>query len=474
MKLKKLVEATTKPTEAGESEDRINNQDLSDINPQVASETEIANALQNSIEDATDGFDTVSDTSAKSAATEIAAVADEINAGGVAIDPNSIPDISEDEVLGVENRLTKVLDLALHVSQRGKAQGLKKNANVLITGLPGSGKTAIVDDWASSKGIYSRTIPATDPDLEAAVYGLTLRDITKTNQNATAKAPSTFLNDSDEHPQSVLFLDEFNRANARLRRALLTLVNEKWVPDARFDRGRRYFPNLLFTVAAVNPGGLRVDKNAELLNDAEKSRFILKTKFDSNVETTMDYFVKHWNKAIKNLNKNGPDYLDYLEEYLRCQHLGLFIVQNSKFAYDTKEDLDTLYETGCTMFNQRELTDLLNACEGNAEDMKELLVENSEFLQRDIDMLIAILSKYQPPTLEQLIKLKNRDLGIDLAPSAEAVRQKDAQAAKPEEDDEEDDNYLFSGNAGKAPTLSNADVEILIQDAIDNLDSFFA
>jgi len=472
MKLKKLVEAKTKLTEADEFEDRATDQNLSDINPATASEETIAAALQNNVEDATDGNITIPDDAAKRAASEISDTAKAIDADGVAMAPDGIPGMSDDEVLGVENDITRTLDDALRIARKGKRQHQKKNANVLITGLPGSGKTAIVEDWAHSKGIYPRTVETTDPNFKEAVYGLTLRDITKTDVNKTAKAASNFFDDLDENGECILFLDEFNRGEEDLRRAILTLVNEHWIPDPNYPEGHRYFNNLLFSVAAINPGGLRWDRSAGILNDAEKSRFSQHIDFDSNVETTVDYFQKHWDNAIKKLNKNDPYYLEDLEEYLKSQHLGLFIVQNRKFKYDTAADQEELHELSKVMLNQRELTIGINFSEGDVDRFKFWVEKKSKFLQRDIDMLLAILAQYQQPTLEQLIKLKNRALGIDLSPSAASMQQKDTETTKPavQDDDEEDDaSHLFMGNGSKAPTLSQADVELILSDVIDNL-----
>lgn len=448
---------------------------LSDINPQEASVTDIADAIENTVDEISDGETSV--TGADSAASEIKAAATDLNAGAVVLDTSVASD--EEEALGVVNELTKKLDLALKTALSGRRQKNNKNANVLITGLPGSGKTSIVFDWARSSGhgINVFDVSASDPDLEAAVYGLTLRDITATDRNATTKATSDFL-DALDRPNSVLFLDEFNRANAKLRRALLMLVNEHAVNDKSQPDGLRKFPNLLFTVAAVNPGGLRFDKNAESLNDAEKSRFAIKVpKFDSNAATTIDYFTKHWDRLIKRLDKNDPYYMQDLEEYLRCQDLGIYLVSSADFNYDSVDDIKDLSDLNKTMLNQREITDGLNISAGDKTAFIEWVKENSDFLQKNIDMILKILSYYNPPTLEELIKRKERQLKTNIETSAPSTVDTNVETNtdvpsddtfSDDEDIEDDDDFFGTAASGKT-AITPGEVEKIAMDIMNNL-----
>ena len=71
---------------------------------------------------------------------EIVDAADKIDAG------TSIVDLADDTGLGVENAITKALDRCLKSAQWYKKNGIREVANILICGLPGSGKTASVYD----------------------------------------------------------------------------------------------------------------------------------------------------------------------------------------------------------------------------------------------------------------------------------------------------------------------------------------
>lgn len=71
---------------------------------------------------------------------EIVAAADKIDAD------TSVVDLADDTGLGVENVITRALDKCLRSAQRYQKNGIRERANILICGLPGSGKTASVYD----------------------------------------------------------------------------------------------------------------------------------------------------------------------------------------------------------------------------------------------------------------------------------------------------------------------------------------
>jgi hypothetical protein len=110
------------------------------------STAEIADDIVDAIETDSVGTATLSDSKAAEIASEVKAVADDTGIDMAAVD-------LADEILGVENRVTKVLDMALAVAQKNKRRKNKSGCNVLIIGMPGSGKTASIEDWAKFKGL---------------------------------------------------------------------------------------------------------------------------------------------------------------------------------------------------------------------------------------------------------------------------------------------------------------------------------
>ena len=104
------------------------------------SATEIAAEIENSTAAATDGEVVLGHDAAAKIADEIKTTGTEIGAGSAAIDAG------DEEYLGVKNIITDTLDMALKVAIKNKRRGGKFGSNVLIIGLPGSGKTASVED----------------------------------------------------------------------------------------------------------------------------------------------------------------------------------------------------------------------------------------------------------------------------------------------------------------------------------------
>jgi signal recognition particle GTPase len=119
----------------------INEENEDKVEPIIPTDSvdEIADEVQDQVVAISSGDEVINDTNAQKVAAEIKQVADEIDAGAAML-------VSADEPLGVKNAITDTLDAALSASRKNKRRGLKSGNNVLIVGLPGSGKTATVYD----------------------------------------------------------------------------------------------------------------------------------------------------------------------------------------------------------------------------------------------------------------------------------------------------------------------------------------
>jgi hypothetical protein len=418
---------------------------------------EIADEIVDEIETASGGEETMSDEKAAKIAAEVKAVADDTGIDTAAID---MPDVGP---LGVENDITRVLDMSLAKAKKNKKRGTKSGYNVLVIGLPGSGKTASIMDWAASKGVNLVAVNAKNNDLEAYINGYTTKrpdDPLKVTQAFSDNLAAL------EEPNSVLFLDEYNRqVKPHIRASLYTLINEHKIVGDGPNR-QHEFKNLLFTIAAINPA-VPTDKGAANLNDAEKSRFWWTLRdMDSDAATTIEYLTKYYNKLINGLDNTAEDYRENLEDYLRIQDLGIFIVSHPKFGYDTKADLDDLADDQKTLLCQRALTTGLHNADGDVDEFKFWVEKGSEFLPRDIDMLLAILKSYVKPTFEKLCA----ERGIDPAAakvttaSAETSSTKEPEVVSDVEDDA--DFFTSSKGAGSARVKNPYEVEIAIANAI--------
>ena len=133
MKIKKLVEAK-KLIEA--EDEKV---ELTDVNPQEIPTSELKDIIKDEIEEVTDGGQEISDNDALKVANEVKTTSVEVGAEQIVIGAEDYED-SE-----VTNRLTKALDASYAVAAKFFRRGKRGNANILVEGLPGSGKTAIVE-----------------------------------------------------------------------------------------------------------------------------------------------------------------------------------------------------------------------------------------------------------------------------------------------------------------------------------------
>ena len=419
------------------------------INPNEPT-AEIASDIVDQVEVGSDGKETVSLEGAKAIADEVIEAGDDIGAGAAVVIP---------KVIDSDNQITRLLQEAFDLAIENQEMGLKENCNILLIGLPGSAKTASVKSWAESlnaKGTKINLVPinAKNNDLEAYINGFTGRD--QDNPNRVRQLYSSGLAALDK-PNSVLFLDEFNRqVKPHIRASLLTLINEHEIGGEDVDAngestGIHKFKNLLFTIACINPA-VTTDKGAAPLNDAELSRFAaILDNLDSDPASATDFWTKRFDMLIATISPKHPKYAKFLEYYLRIQDFGLFIFNHEDFSFDTRADLEDLSYQQKKMLNQRSLGEILSSTRGDVERFKMWVELRSHFLERDKDMLIGIADEYVAPSFEALCRQK----GIDpdnLNTASNAIvnnamnKANTAAEAEPTEDIEDDEDFF--GNIG--------------------------
>lgn len=447
-----------------------------------ASTAEVADQVKDAVEVQTDDNATLSDAKADKVATEIKNTANEIGAGEAAILPPE-KDVDSDDEYITENILTSTLDKALTNSRKFKRRRQKIDTNVLIVGLPGSGKTAIVTAWAKERGIRLVPINVKNNKLEVAIDGLPMR------VNGTDKVSflSVDLLDDLGKGECVMFIDEYNRqVNPQIRGALLTLINEKRTADGKKD----FSDTLLFTVALMNPA-VPTDPGAAKLNDAEKSRFpFIITDFDSDNDTALNYNdvsfanklaeygidasplvgdlkTKSGNKIkIKHKDLTEEEYNDVIE-FIKVWDLTKYIL--STLQFDTKNDLlDLSAGNTSKILNSRELVNMTNNAGGDKDMLLFNLDHINSLLDKDKQQFHDILDDYIIDIDYYLKKLgidKDQDDNTepDVADEAD-VKVDDAQVV-PEEEDDDDDGLFMSG--GSTNTISDAELRASLDGLFD-------
>ena len=239
---------------------------------------------------------------------------------------------------------------------RGQDPGVWNN--ILLAGEAGVGKTARVKQWVKSKPnlrLYIKDAKGMDPsDIGGAVAP------DKETGKRAIKLSSDEFNDLDFREGDdrfvVLFLDELNRAASDVRGSLLTLINDHEVPDSDVPGGERYLKGLLFTIAAINPGG--GDYNVDDLDAAERSRFSLVTVNADN-RSTLRFLIDKYNKQL--------ELEDDEEEKLGIEGrkaIAKTLLNSPMFRFDDAEDIAQAQESQTNILNPRSLEQCLSISDG--------------------------------------------------------------------------------------------------------------
>lgn len=251
--------------------------------------------------------------------------------------------------------------------------------NVLLVGGAGVGKTARVKAWAKEKGVTVVVKLASSlerVDMGGVQTPVKIKQADGSDKYVAARlSPVEF--DALDDDNSVLFLDEFNRANSAVRGAMLTLINDHVCVDSSSPTGMKEL-DFLFTIAAINPGSGGSDYNTDELDTAERSRFRT-VKVAPETAVTFNYYRKSINekmtfnilrlKKYRNVNdfneivayKNKLDLLDALE--------------NANFTFDDDADDKQMeaYRTDETwnhlITTPRSFEALLDVCDGTKDSL---------------------------------------------------------------------------------------------------------
>ena len=333
----KLIEADDAPELSGE--------DLVIDDVATASVDEIADVVQAAADEASEGKASYSDTKAT-------AVAKELKTAAKGLDHTAWAP------LDVRNAITDLLDECLAEAFIAHESGSRSGTDVLVSGLPGSGKTGIVEQWAKDRGVNLLQLSANDREIEATLNGFPVPIDVDFEDGTKGKVAARAFSQALEplkREKSILFLDEFNRAPQSLRASLLKLINEHKVAGPGQD-GMYRFENLLFTIACINPS-IPTDPGAIPLNDAERSRFLMQPPaWDSNKKEARNYLQFYIKKLIADLDKTKPSYPMLYKKYMNAYNIAMQLLKHSQFQFDSEKDLDLLFEKGYKLFNQRDLT----------------------------------------------------------------------------------------------------------------------
>lgn len=245
--------------------------------------------------------------------------------------------------------------------------------NLLCVGKGGSGKTSIIRKWARSRklnlmGLVGSEIRA--DDLVGIPFHVEYKDENGKVIHKVQNLTNNRFEVLNMPGQSVLFIDEINRSFAKDRASLLKLIQEHRIPDSNSKTGDTYLKNLLFVVAAMNPGGNGTYEGADLLDDAMITRFAI-YDWDSNPKVTLEWYAGICRRRLERLAEKRKHGQISAEAY----KLGVAIIKgrrnimttllsNDEFRFSTSEEEAKAHRKQIGVLNSRTLTSAVEASDG--------------------------------------------------------------------------------------------------------------
>ena len=282
-----------------------------------------------------------------------------------------------DENDDVKAELDRALATNKRLQRRGKTDGW---SNICLTGEAGVGKTARVKQWAKERGVNLYIKRATDLDV-TDMGGAPVPD---ENRKKVSRLTTSEWDQLDR-PNSVLFLDELNRAASDVRGSLLTLVNNHTIPDQDVPGGERFLKNMLFTVVAINPADSR--HNVDELDSAEYDR-MKEVPVIANKKSLLKYLTTEFKRDIE-ASTDEEDKLVLAGQLKLVETL----LSSPDFYFDSVEQrMDNIDRGQHKSLSPRTFEAAINNCDGTKDDL--LAVWSSNCGSSSKSMVERILKNY--------------------------------------------------------------------------------
>lgn len=289
---------------------------------------------------------------AKEYGSAVTKAAKDVNAGQV---------IDGEEPLGMMGR---ELDAALAAAREANDFGEIGGVNVLFVGRGGTGKTYTVKKWAQQRGInlVEKDAKTMDPSDLGGVVARRYDDEGNPTNTVTKLSNTEF--DELDKPNSVLFLDELNRARKDVAGALLTLINDHVINDQTQPSGKRLLKGFLFTIAAINPNKSGNEVNS--LDNPMRSRF--KTvEVESDPQESIEHFEYKFGKQIEKLKAMGkPERIPVIQGRLE---LAKKLLSDPRFEFDGDDEEEIAQDEGIPVLNPRSFSRLLTSTDGTKQSL---------------------------------------------------------------------------------------------------------
>jgi hypothetical protein len=250
--------------------------------------------------------------------------------------------------------------------------------NVILYGLPGFGKTAVVKRFCKEHGIFPLSIDAKTIRKEQ-IAGLPKAVKDADGNEYQAGVPTKSILDLKKHKYVILILDELNRAPTDITGTLLGLINDHELPVASYDKDgvwREYtkLDNILFTIAMINPASKDLFTNVHELDPAMMGRLVFRHEMNGNKAEFLEVLNKVYG-AITGLELLPPEYKN---RYQGQWDIAKALLTSKNFRWDDRNLAVKAHKaqrtgapTGALAY--RNLLTLLRSCDGTKADFLKVL-----------------------------------------------------------------------------------------------------
>ena len=279
-------------------------------------------------------------------------------------------------VIYIEGDIEKSLTSSLNAAMRSHNKWTKRKeidksgySNVCIVGDVGTGKTERVKAWAKQNKIELVAFKAnslTIDDIKAIPIG---EDPENKGRAKTVSFGTFDIFDRDK--LCVLYLDEFNRAAPHKKDTWFKFIDEHAIYDATDkETGMKFFPNLLFTVATINPyvlsdGSTDDEEGVYPLSKAESDRFGDYIELSNQGKDYNKYTAAYFTELYK---KDTEKYPEYAKQNAGKLSIALKLLDNPNFFFNDNATISRYHQEGKRFLTSRGLTNLLSKCDGTIEN----------------------------------------------------------------------------------------------------------
>ena len=295
----------------------------------------------------------------------------------------TLDDLAREQASIIDEESTKteierLLDRAYARNKSNMKRGIgSKFQAVLIEGDAGVGKSNIVEQWVKEMGLNLHVIEAHTLNPEVLMG---IPDVHPSKQGMVMRRLSTELLNPLKKPNTVLFIDEYNRADYQTRFYFgnLAKYHTMPIPDlgdetteevfgeyGQIVDGKLFFNNLVMVVGAQNPYEPDVYTGTNELDSAELERFKYVT-VQADPQAVLRYFRKKYTALINEATEEGDE--EEVKMLKGRLALAEALLSNRKFKFNSHEDRVKAGKQG-KFLSPRSLEDALNDSDGTKDDL---------------------------------------------------------------------------------------------------------